>query len=527
MSSAGDVNGDGFDDLLIGAHRADASGNAKSYAGDSYVIFGRNTFTNSILAANLGTSAANTITGTSAAQIINGADGNDVLIGNGGADVLLGGRGNDILAISDLSFRRIVGGNGTDTLRLDGSGLSLDLTSVRDNRLLGMEVIDLTGSGNNTLTLSAREVLNLSDSSNTLTVRGNAGDQVLARPGWKERANETIGIETFRVFTQGAATLKVLVGVQLNLTIDLSNFGFAGTTIFGADAGDFAGLAVSNAGDVNGDGFDDLMIGAYRADGPGNTKTDAGESYLIFGGASLPPTIDLANLGTAGVTIFGVDAGDRSGLMVSSAGDVNADGFDDILIGARQGDAAGNAKTDAGESYLIFGSASLPTTINLASLGTAGVTIFGADTLDRSGRTLSSAGDVNGDGFDDLLVGAYRGDASSNAKSNAGESYVIFGRATMPTTIDLANLGTAGVTIFGAEVNDYSGISISSAGDVNGDGFDDLLIGAYRADASGNAKLDAGVTATSSLDGPLCHRPSISPPWNGWDHYFRCRRWRL
>ncbi len=165
-------------------------------------------------------------------------------------------------------------------------------------------------------------------------------------------------------------------------------------------------------------------------------------------------------------------------------------------------------------------------TINLGKLGTLGLPIFGADTLDLGGRTLSSAGDVNGDGFDDLLVGAYRGDASSNAKSNAGESYVIFGRATMPTTIDLANLGTAGITIFGAEVNDYSGISISSAGDVNGDGFDDLLIGAYRAMHRATPNW-MRVTATSSLDGHSAIDHRSRQPRNGWDHHFRCRRWRL
>ncbi len=76
---------------------------------------------------------------------------------------------------------------------------------------------------------------------------------------------------------------------------------------------------------------------------------------MIFGGASLPVTIDLGNLGTAGITLFGADAGDLSGRSVSSAGDVNGDGFDDLLIGARYADASGNAKSDAGDSYVIFG----------------------------------------------------------------------------------------------------------------------------------------------------------------------------
>lgn len=101
--------------------------------------------------------------------------------------------------------------------------------------------------------------------------------------------------------------------------------------------------------------------------------------------------------------------------------------------------------------------------IDLATLTAAqGTTVFGADTGDQSGLSVSNAGDVNGDGFDDIVVGAFRGDASSNAKSDAGESYVIFGGASLPTTIDLASLGSAGMTIFGAETRDYSGLSVSA-----------------------------------------------------------------
>ncbi len=119
------------------------------------------------------------------------------------------------------------------------------------------------------------------------------------------------------------------------------------------------------------------------------------------------------------------------------------------------------------------------TTIDLAALVAGqGTTIFGADSDDWSGYSASNAGDVNGDGFDDLVIGASRADASGNAKSNAGDSYVIFGAAALPATIDLANLGSAGITIFGADAGDSSGFSVSSAGDVNGDGFDDLVIGA-------------------------------------------------
>ncbi len=129
---------------------------------------------------------------------------------------------------------------------------------------------------------------------------------------------------------------------------------------------------MSSAGDVNGDGFDDLVIGSFFADTSGNAKSNAGDSYVIFGAAALPATIDLANLGSAGITIFGAGRGDASGISVSSAGDVNGDGFDDLMIGAFRADASGNAKLGAGDSYVIFGAAALPATIDLANLGSAG-----------------------------------------------------------------------------------------------------------------------------------------------------------
>ena len=271
-----------------------------------------------------------------------------------------------------------------------------------------------------------------------------------------------------------------MVAPVLNLsTLNGSN----GFRINGIAAGDLSGISVSDAGDVNGDGIDDLIIGA-RSASPNGSKS--GQSYVVFGSHSgLGSDLNLSILnGSNGFRINGIVTNDYSGISVSSAGDVNGDGIDDLIVGADRADPNGN---DSGQSYVVFGSHSgfaadfTPSALN----GSNGFRINGIAAGDYSSYSVSSAGDVNGDGIDDLIVGAIGADLNG---SKSGQSYVVFGsRNGFGSALNLSTLnGSNGFIINGIAKDDNSGISVSSAGDVNGDGIDDLVIGAFRASPNGS-----------------------------------------
>jgi hypothetical protein len=175
---------------------------------------------------------------------------------------------------------------------------------------------------------------------------------------------------------------------------------------------------------------------------------------------------------------------------------VNGDGIGDLIIGAPQADPDGHS--EAGESYVVFGrntaqAGEFRAVFPLAGLpegdGRAGFVLTGIDANDGSGYSVSAAGDVNGDGIGDVIVGAARADPAIGLAS-AGETYVVFGRDTaqvgrFPAVFPLANLaagdGSAGFVLTGIDQGDRSGISVSAARDVNGDGVGDLIVGAARA----------------------------------------------
>ncbi len=237
------------------------------------------------------------------------------------------------------------------------------------------------------------------------------------------------------------------------------------SVLVGEAANDRFGIAVSGAGDVNGDGLDDFVVGAHYYDKT-SVDQEAGKAYLYYGAGS-------GIVSTAAWTFVGENARDNLGYAVAGAGDVNGDGFADVIVGAPKNSDAGEY---AGKLYLFYGSASgLPSTPSL--------TLTGSAANDEFGAALDLAGDVNGDGYDDIVVGAYH---NEDVGYNAGKAYVYLGSPS--------GLVAPGVIIGTAErAGDEYGFAVDAAGDVNNDGFDDVIVGAHRYDIDpGNATADNG-----------------------------------
>ena len=316
----------------------------------------------------------------------------------------------------------------------------------------------------------------------------------------------------------------------------------AAVKLTGDDAGDFAGIAVAGPGDLNGDGTPDLAIGAIRDD---TSATDAGIAFVLHGPVDADATIAVR----ADAAYTGESAGDIAG-EVSWAGDFNGDGLADLLVGAQFNDG------QTGAAYILLGPAS-----SGGSLATSDVILRGVAALDEASSSLSGVGDTDGDGYDDVAVasrgagdgagvaylvlggersgelnlsaadsemsaegaldelgfgvsicgaGDVNGDGyadvlmgargNSTAAASAGAAYVVFG----PVDSGETSLAAADARLYGETANDFTGDSVHGAGDIDGDGLDDILVGSgynsLGAEEGGAAYVVRGpVSGTMSL----------------------------
>lgn len=450
VSGGGDINGDGIDDFIVSARYNDGNG---VDAGRVYVIFGRSSATRPNI----------DLTSFSASDgfYVDGAAGNAI-----GASVAwvgdVNGDGIDDFAIGAPSVSAgspaasgavwvIFGQTGATR-----GNLNLGSLAASDGFLI---IGDANGDSFGNSVAGAGDV------------NGDGFDDIVIGAPFGDDGGTNAG-EAYLIFGRAGAT---------RATIDVTSLAAAdGYITIGILDDERAGRAVSGAGDINGDGIGDFLVGAPYSDDGGNIR---GKVYVVFGQAGATrPNIDFTSFAaTDGFAIRGAQSPDVAGNSVANIGDVNGDGIDDLLLGAyRQG-------TSTGAAYVIFGRAgSTRANIELSSLAaTDGFLITGDTTGDSFGFSVSGAGDINGDGINDIVIGAHRGD---DGGTDAGEAYVILGRAgSTRANIDVTTLAAAdGFIIQGDSTNDQAGRAVSFAGDVNNDGIDDLIVGAHFDAAGGN-----------------------------------------
>jgi hypothetical protein len=445
VSDAGDINGDGFDDIIIGAGYASKGG---LLSGAAYVVFGHaGGFPANLDLAQLNGSNGFLLAGAAPFELAGEfATGAGDINGDGIDDLIVGARLASPNGLFSGAAYVVFGHTGAFSPSISLGALN----GVNGFRIVGAAGGDQSG-------------YSVSDAGD---VNGDGYDDVIVGTAHNIPGANGLGA-AYVVFGHAG-------GFPATLNLSTLN-GTNGFEIEGSEADDRAGRRTSGAGDINGDGYDDLIIGAQLSDVNGESS---GSAYVVFGHAGdFSASINVASLdGANGFQLVGAAADDLTGRAVSSAGDLNGDGYGDLVIGAIGVNIGGK---NSGAAYVVFGhEGGFDPVVNLSELsGSDGFALFGGDAGQETGRRVSSAGDINADGFDDLIIGA------PGTGATTGAAYVVYGHAGgFPASIDLTTLnGFDGFRIDGVDLLGEAGRAVSAAGDVNGDGFDDLIVGAQLA----------------------------------------------
>jgi hypothetical protein len=414
VAGAGDVDGDGFDDVIVGAYLWDGNESAE---GAAFVYRGGAT---GVEAASLWRGESNLV-GWHFGRAVRGAG--DVN-GDGFADIIVGGPTfADSPEDGDFRPKAYV-----------YLGSATGPSPTPDWEVQSPQFGDRFG----------RAVGTAGD------VNGDGFDDVVVSAYFHDSPLDTTLVN--------AGGLAVYLGSATGLSTHHDWF------VVSDDAGAGLGWGAATAGDVNGDGFADLIGGAPKYD---SGRGEAGRVSVWLGSAAGLPTV-------AEWQVDSPDSGADFGRSVASAGDVNGDGFDDVIIGARLHDAPGSRQKE-GAAYLYLGSATGLST-------TAAWTAFGPNSSSFFGNYVAGAGDINGDGFDDVIVGAPLANVtdSTGTLEGAGQVFLYLGGpqglAANPALI-----------IDGDQAGGHFGFSLWSAGDVDSDGLSDIIVGAKDYNAGDGA----------------------------------------
>ncbi len=425
----GDVNGDGYTDILVGAARVDNGGTRK---GQAYLFFG-------------------------SADISGDLTGNST-----DADLTISGENDNDLLGSSVSLKGDVNGDGYADILVGARGVNAD-GSAKGQAYLYFGASDITGNKTGNTTDANLVITGASDNdalgdTNAASIGGDVNGD-----GY---ADILIGASNSGAAGTNRGQAYLFFGASDISGEKTANATDANVVISGGSNGDFLGMAASLGGDVNGDGYDDILVGSQAA------ATNMGQTWLFLGAADISGE-KVGNTTDAALIITGASAANMLGVSLSLGGDVNGDGYDDILVGALNAGSTSN-----GQAFLFFGSADISGEKE-GSTTDADLVISGANNNDILGVSVSLGGDVNGDGYDDIIAGAVG--ASIGGVDN-GQAYLFLGSSDISGE-KTGNTTDADLVITGVDDHSWLGDSSSLGGDVNGDGYDDILVGAALTDA--------------------------------------------